>query len=217
MTEDFLSRWARLKRESAAQPSAQPAPGSDPAIPTTDSAPLPLEPGAAPAIDLAKLPGIESISAESSVAVFLQAGVPEDVTRAALRSAWVTDPTIRDFVGIAENQWDFNAEGAIAGFSSLGVEEYARYVAARALGAQRGVAAALESDQPGQESPDASASNPSGDRTEARSTTVQALPSPPVAQESIGQPQIATASSESASPSSSPAPTKRTHGSALPK
>jgi len=212
MTEDFLSRWARLKRESAAEP----APGGD--APRTDSAPVPLEAGATPPIDLAKLPGIESISAESSVAAFLQAGVPEDLTRAALRSAWVTDPTIRDFVGIAENQWDFNAEGSIAGFGSLGVEEYARYVAARALGAQPGASAALESDKPGKEESDnASAPNASDDCTETPSSTTPALQGRPMAQESIGQSQTATATSESASQTSSPSPTKRTHGSALPK
>jgi len=145
------------------------------------------------------LPAIDSISAESSVAVFLQAGVPEDLTRAALRSAWVTDPTIRDFVGIAENQWDFNAEGTIAGFSSLGVEEYARYVAAQALRAQPGVA----------EPHNASAPNDTGARAEVRPETTPALQSRPIAQESIGQSRIATATSENAP--------KRTHGSALPK
>jgi hypothetical protein len=29
------------------------------------------------------------------------------MTVAALRRAWVSDPVIRDFIGIAENQWDF--------------------------------------------------------------------------------------------------------------
>ena len=43
----------------------------------------------------------------SDVRAFLAPGVPEELTRAALRRAWATDPTIRDFVGLAENQWDF--------------------------------------------------------------------------------------------------------------
>jgi hypothetical protein len=29
---------------------------------------------------------------------------------------WVADPKIRDFIGIAENQWDFTVQGATPGF-----------------------------------------------------------------------------------------------------
>ena len=45
--------------------------------------------------------------------------MPAELTRAALRRAWVSDPAIRDFIGIAENQWDFNDPEAIPGFVSL--------------------------------------------------------------------------------------------------
>jgi hypothetical protein len=34
------------------------------------------------------------------------------------RALW-TDPAIRDFVGMAENGWDFNRPDTIPGFSSL--------------------------------------------------------------------------------------------------
>ena len=50
----------------------------------------------------------------------------EELTRAALRSAWTADPAIRDFVGIAESQWDFNGEGTIRGFGSLEAADYPR-------------------------------------------------------------------------------------------
>jgi hypothetical protein len=50
------------------------------------------------------------------VTQFLRAGVPAELTRAALRRTWATDPAIRDFIGIAENQWDFNDPNAIPGF-----------------------------------------------------------------------------------------------------
>jgi hypothetical protein len=36
-----------------------------------------------------------------------------------LRRAWVSDPVIRDFIGIAENQWDFNDPNGIPGFGPL--------------------------------------------------------------------------------------------------
>jgi hypothetical protein len=41
------------------------------------------------------------------------------LTRAALRRVWASDPAIRDFIGIAENQWDFNDPNGIPGFGPL--------------------------------------------------------------------------------------------------
>ena len=41
------------------------------------------------------------------------------MTRAALRRAWVSDPKIRNFVGLADYDWDFNAAGSMAGFGPL--------------------------------------------------------------------------------------------------
>jgi hypothetical protein len=60
-------------------------------------------------LDLANLPPIESIGSGSDIRPFLAPGVPADLTRTALRRAWSTDPAIRDFVGLSENSWDFNA------------------------------------------------------------------------------------------------------------
>jgi hypothetical protein len=78
------------------------------------------EPPAATApIDPASLPSLESIAADSDIIAFLRAGVPAELTRAALRKAWTSDPAIRDFIGIAENQWDFNDPNAIPGFGPL--------------------------------------------------------------------------------------------------
>jgi hypothetical protein len=45
--------------------------------------------------------------------------VPAELTVAALRRAWVSDPVIRDFIGIAENQWDFTNPTTIPGFGPL--------------------------------------------------------------------------------------------------
>jgi hypothetical protein len=68
-----------------------------------------------PEFDLSKLPSIESITAETDIRAFLAPGVPPALTREALRRAWVVDPKIRDFIEIAENQWDFTAPG-VPGF-----------------------------------------------------------------------------------------------------
>ena len=67
----------------------------------------------------ANLAPIESIGAASDIRPFLAPGVPADLTRAALRRAWSTDPAIRDFIGLSENSWDFNAQDGGPGFGSL--------------------------------------------------------------------------------------------------
>jgi len=69
--------------------------------------------------DPACLPPIESITAETDVRGFLGSGVPPELTRAALRRAWASDPAIRNFVGLADYDWDFNAAEPIAGFGPL--------------------------------------------------------------------------------------------------
>jgi hypothetical protein len=56
------------------------------------------------------------------------------LTRAALRQAWASDPAIRDFVGIAENQWDFNDPTAMPGFGPMLETDNMPALLARALG-----------------------------------------------------------------------------------
>ena len=68
--------------------------------------------------DLASLPPIDSIGANTDIAAFLRPGVPMELTRAALRRAWTSDPAIRDFVGLVENGWDFNNPDAVSGFGA---------------------------------------------------------------------------------------------------
>jgi hypothetical protein len=126
-SENFLSRWSRLKRESGSEESGIDEKRTADALPDADI------PSSA-AFDPACLPPIESIVAESDIRLFLQACVPAELTRAALRSAWTADPAIRDFIGIAESQWDFNDPATIPGFGSLGATDCARSLAARALG-----------------------------------------------------------------------------------
>ena len=113
--DNVLLRWARLKQASKAARTADGAPDDVVAkaaranAETANDAPF----------DLASLPSIESIAAETDIAAFLRTGVPDELTRAALRRAWTSDPVVRDFIGIAENQWDFNDPNAIPGFGPL--------------------------------------------------------------------------------------------------
>jgi hypothetical protein len=120
--DNFLSRWSRRKLEVSqdagpADPLATQEPGNDrtSAKAAPDGAPVPVEPD----FDLASLPPIESISAQTDISGFLAAGVPPELTRAALRRAWASDPKIRNFVGLADYAWDFNAAGSMAGFGPL--------------------------------------------------------------------------------------------------
>jgi len=129
-TENFVQRWSRRKRatETPADEPARREPRD------ADSRPSAPPENAVPASDITALPPIESMTATSDVRAFLAPGVPEELTRAALRRAWVIDPTIRDFVGLAENQWDFTKPDAIPGFGSLEFTSELRHIAAGVFG-----------------------------------------------------------------------------------
>ena len=79
-----------------------------------------------PTFDIARLPPLDSIGADTDITAFLHRDVPPDLTRAALRRAWTSDPTIKDFVGLVENGWDFNDPSAMSGFGPISAEEVAR-------------------------------------------------------------------------------------------
>lgn len=116
--EQFLARWSRRKQEAKADP-AEPAPEEAArAIGAASSDRAVAEPILSEA-DLSNLPPIESIDAATEITAFLRKGIPQELSRAALRRAWSADPAIRDFVGLAENAWDFNDPNAMTGFGPL--------------------------------------------------------------------------------------------------
>ena len=118
--EEFIARWMRLKRKQDAEPQLKVA-ETQPAEVAQSLPPAPI--GAESALEAsALLPAVESITGESDIRLFLQSGVPAELVRAALRAAWATDPAIREFVGIAESQWDFNDPSAMPGFGPLPAE-----------------------------------------------------------------------------------------------
>jgi hypothetical protein len=116
--EDFLTRWSRRKRSSVEGVKAVPesAPVRADASPNS---PEKVIANVEPAFDPATLPPIDSITALSDISAFLQKGVPAELTRAALRRVWTADPAIRDFIGLAENAWDFTDPNAMPGFGPL--------------------------------------------------------------------------------------------------
>lgn len=127
--KDFLARWSQRKLNPPAEKPAAAEKTSPPATGKDAAATAPPD----PAFDITKLPSLESIGADSDIRAFLQRGVPAGLTHAALRRAWSADPAIRDFVGLSENSWDFNAPNSIPGFGPLDTDEV-RQAAARFFG-----------------------------------------------------------------------------------
>jgi TorA maturation chaperone TorD len=135
-SENIMSRWSRMKQESAGHvepdgSSSEPKPID--AIPGDSKAAAVATPAtvspASPAFDPASLPPLQSITIGTDIRSFLASNVPVELTNAALRRAWAADPAIRDFIGIAENQWDFNDPTAMPGFGPLTGNDVARLAA----------------------------------------------------------------------------------------
>ena len=150
--ESFLTRWSHRKRAAALESEGitSPAAPSPAALEEAarnertsgteclddDSGILPSTglDTAAPPFDPLSVPPIESITADTDIRGFLAPGVPPDLTRAALRRAWAADPKIRDFVGLADYDWDFNTPGSMAGFGPLDMTEELLRMAAQIVG-----------------------------------------------------------------------------------
>ncbi len=114
--EGFLNRWSRRKQEAAKEPSGE----NEKVEQQSASLDQPENPAQPPeeAFDISKLPPVDSITAATDIRSFLAKGVPAALTQAALRRAWSADPAIRDYIGLSEYSWDFNAPGQF-GFGEL--------------------------------------------------------------------------------------------------
>ena len=140
--EDFLKRWSRRKREVAKEDEASRAPEPDVAAEAADA---PAAGRTETQFDPASLPPVESITSLSDITAFLRDGVPAELTRAALRHVWTADPAIRDFVGLAENAWDFTDPNAMPGFGPLEDTDEVRRMIARVVGE---IGRAAQPDEP---------------------------------------------------------------------
>lgn len=236
--EHALARWSRLKREAAAQEKADERPKAGAtseasSAETTaagkcdaDAPSNAAERGSTPTFDLSDLPPIDAIGAGTDIRAFLQPGVPAALTRAALRRAWTTDPAIRDFIEIAENQWDFNDPTSIPGFGHLASDDVPDLLG-RAFGssneAPKPIAASYEAapeqaaansspDQgkPGIEQNDADGANEPGIQVAHRTETSQAEGATAASQH---EPLKEQSKSQLDVPR---AGVRRTHGTALP-
>jgi len=233
--EGFLSRWARLKRE-ADEPQASQDDASTKSSPDTPCA-APSADGVAPSgtapadelgVDLSALPSIDSITAATDIRGFLAPGVPAELTRAALRRAWVADPKIRDFIGIAENQWDFTAADSIPGFGPLGPLDDVRRMLARVMGdggeepqrpAASQVIARAENAADLAAGGESTASGPAEScATRGETAAIAEESSAPPGFDDVQCSEVTSAAhKDEVDDVASGAPTRRTHGGALPK
>ncbi len=146
MSEDFLSRWSRRKRQARIEEPQPPHPGAHESEGPSADAPQEAAPeedvttvseAALSEEDIARLPSLEELTADTDITVFLRKGVPERLRNAALRRMWSLDPNIRDYVSEArEYAYDWNVPGGVPGFGGAlpPPEEVAR-LAARIVGA----------------------------------------------------------------------------------
>lgn len=192
--ESFVARWSRRKREAAAAEPAKPIPAN------ADKGALSISPADPDEPVVLELPPIDSIESASDITAFLAPGVPLELTRAALRRAWTADPAIRDFIGLSENAWDFNAPDGVPGFGALDLDQV-QSLLEQILGEPRPAAAtfpAIEAPEP--------PSPPPGNAAEPAAATG---PEPP-------NPVAAVLPEETAPKPREPAPLRR-HGGALPQ
>jgi hypothetical protein len=197
--EGFLARWSRRKHEAetTAPESGEPTPAPE----APDHPPTSEPPDVADIV--AKLPPIEEITATTDIRAFLSPGVPSELRLAALRRVWSADPAIRDFIGLAENQWDFNAPDGVPGFGSLVDPEQVRQLLAKVVGG----------DEPDPGKPAIEPAEPDHPET-ATAAALEPLPLP--SEEDPHPPAIDEAGPRSQSePDEAPASPRR-HGGALP-
>lgn len=238
--EGFLERWLRRKRDVARGEKpveeAVASPAEDGAQPGADDhrqaqAGLDARAAVKPAVDLSQLPPLDSITEATDIRAFLAPGVPDSLRHAALRRAWSADPTIRDFIGLSENAWDFTAPDGVPGFGPIGSPDVVRRLLAQFTGApledeeKSSNAAAAEADQPPvpTEDSDAREGERGGDPVAALPDVAQALPEsnpgPVYVNTDLLQHNKASAALQQESPATQYAPSheRRTHGRALPK
>jgi hypothetical protein len=215
--EQFLARWSRRKQEAKAghaEPTPEEAAEAHRSASSDRAAaePVPAE------AELSSLPPIESIDAATDITAFLRKGVPQELSRAAIRRAWSADPAIRDFVGLAENAWDFNDPNAMAGFGALDYSaEQVDALVRRIVG---GVVETAESlPNPLGETAEDAAGSPHAEAGFAQlSNPVKAITDPRPFDESAAAelPSNSAASQPVAAREGTPCP-RRTHGGALPR
>jgi Protein of unknown function (DUF3306) len=240
--DTFIARWSRLKQQVAEEKknsrtgteaeSRQILRAADERAEGAEarSGHAPAKPvEAEPPFDVTSLPSIESIVADTDIRAFLQKGVPPTLTRAALRRAWTADPAIRDFIEMAENQWDFTDPTSIPGFGPLQATDNVRQLVEQALGNLPG---APEAPDAPPAAPDAGAPECSPDAIAQAEATAEAPPVEvragasavrrqlsglPEASDNLDTPPVAALQQPEPEPQAVDGPRRKGHGRAMPR
>ena len=224
--ENFLTRWSRRKHQAAEEKAAEPeAKTVSERAPQAESTPAAAT--EAP-FDPASLPPIESLESGSDIRPFLQKNVPADLTRAALRRAWAADPAIRDFVGLSENAWDFNAPDAIPGFGPLEMTDEIRQMLADIVGEKKDASPKTASSPdlpsvetvqaiPPEENSGETASTLPDDHEATVDQPAQTADASPIARSDIAEQHANAATQQNSPRESADRPLPRGHGRALPQ
>jgi len=209
--EEFLKRWSRRKQQARENDdkAAEQAP-----LPAEAAATMPAVPPEAE-IDIAKLPSLDSITAATDITEFLRKGIPAELSRAALRRAWAADPAIRDFVGLAENAWDFTDPNAMPGFGALqGTPEQIGAMVERVMGGARDSAEKIASELSGNEQEQ---EKPGEDRTISAAEPSSDADAVAMRQADDAEEPVVATQPEASDEEGNVMPVRRrTHGSALP-
>ena len=225
--ENLVSRWMRLKREVGSAKTEVVAETPQPVATVglkleSDSAQPGDRASIEGAFDPASLPSIETIVAETDIRAFLDERVPSELMRLALRRAWASDPAIRDFIGIAENQWDFNDPNAIPGFGPLRAsDDLPGLLLQQALGNADRLAETMAALPPSRAQAQSSVLDREATdlgRSTGRASDVASETRPDPGRLAVGSDTKGiTASGDRAADTHGGAPNRRSHGSALPR
>jgi hypothetical protein len=141
--ENFLARWARRKAEIAKAEEREQKAARSPEAPNPESAAADSKDEI---FDLASLPSLDQITAETDIRPFMNALVPADLRNAALRRMWELDTAIRDYVSPAtEYAWNWNEVGNAPGYAPLEAGFRAAEAAARMFSSPQGDNTLVES------------------------------------------------------------------------
>ncbi len=193
-SDGFLSRWSKRKaevRQQEQKPAAELAP--PPAAEEEE-------------IDLATLPSIDSLTAESDFSVFLKKGVPLALRNAALRKLWLTEPSVVNYKALVEYNWDFTAPG----YGELLPTDNIAKMAQQVFSGFSQAPNAAETPQPDAgEDPAQPAALPAPEEEAVAAVRVSEQPLQ-------AEPMPAPAADPAAEPAADPSPPRRRHGGALP-
>lgn len=202
--EGFVERWSRRKRGGANAADAHST-----KVDVNVEKPVDVA-------DLSALPSVKELLPTSDFTAFLRDGVPDELRRLALRKAWSLDPAIRDFVEVAENQYDWNAPDGVPGFGPLDSSVDLQALLAQATGEIQALENSPNYTNLHQESQKSDAPCVDGDGASPQSTAAPQHPCLDAAPDCSTQRSVDAIPATTTTVAALPKYERRRHGGALP-